>query len=163
MNVTLKKFVSVAILFACVSFTATTPAVASPGSDPYCIPHGGVEGNACHISLTELISNKKRFSNEFVVVIGYLVASARGDLLFISKDFADISDTASAVSVSSGKIMESSGVAIADFSGQYVRVVGRFDSSTVWISDTNRVGGAIIDLVSIRPMKVPWGLTPHPY
>lgn len=123
-----------------------------------CTATGKVEGEACDVSMVQLLADGKSFDGRHVRVVGYLAGSARGDILFISSDSARSSDLASGVLIVPSKREIRQRIAALD--GQLVRVLGCFKDESTTLPANLTVPASIVDVIEIVPARVPWGFDP---
>ena len=115
----------VVVANACASSSQTSNAYSplfAPAGEPICV---AAHGKACQVSLVSLIANPARFGGKTVQLIGFATFEFEGNAVYLSKEAAQIGDSASAI------WLDIDGLAISNpekLNRRYVLIAGTFDA-----------------------------------
>jgi hypothetical protein len=137
--------VLVATVSACASSARTSNAYApiyAPAGEPVCWAE---EGKACQVSLVSLIADPTKYAGKSVVLIGFATLEFEGNAVYLSKEVAEIGDTANAV------WLDIAGLTTPNpekLNRRYVLVAGTFDAE-----NRGHIGGYAGTLKSISRLE----------
>lgn len=94
----------------------------APAGEPMCWAD---QGTGCQVSMISLVANPASFAGKSVQVVGFAILEFEGNAIYVSREAAEVRDTASAI------FLDIEGLKISNpekLNRQYVRVAGTFDA-----------------------------------